>query len=38
MSHDLEKFAKIDTETLHGWVDEIKENSNFLKFLIREQL
>ncbi len=28
----------MDTETLRGWVEEIKENPNPLKSLIREHL
>ncbi|EXB41435.1 hypothetical protein L484_007585 [Morus notabilis] len=36
MSRDLEISAEMDTETLRGWVEEIKENPNLLKSLIRE--
>ena len=38
MSRDLEISAEMDTETLRGWVEEIKENPNLLKSLIREHL
>ena len=38
MSRDLERSAEMDTETLRGWVEEIKENPNLLKSLIREHL
>ena len=38
MSYDLEIPAETDTETLRGWVEEIKENPNPLKSLIREHL
>lgn len=35
MSRDLEISAEMGTETLRGWVEEIKENPNLL---IREHL
>ncbi|KAG4953773.1 hypothetical protein JHK85_040148 [Glycine max] len=38
MSHDLEISAKISIETLRVWVEDIKENLNPLKSLIREHL
>jgi hypothetical protein len=38
MSRDLEISAEIYIETLRGWVEEIKENPNPLKSLIREHL
>ncbi|OIV89536.1 hypothetical protein TanjilG_19949 [Lupinus angustifolius] len=38
LSRNLEIYAEIDTETLRGWVEEIKENPNPLKSLIREHL
>ena len=38
MSRDLEISAEMDTETLRGWGEEIKENPNLLKSLIREHL
>jgi hypothetical protein len=38
MSRDLEISAEMDTETLRGWVEEIKGNPNLLKSLIREHL
>lgn len=38
MSRDLEISAEMDTETLRGWVEEIKENPNLLKSRIREHL
>ncbi|PKI36994.1 hypothetical protein CRG98_042616 [Punica granatum] len=38
MSRDLEISAEMDTETLRGWVEEIKENPNLLKSIIREHL
>ena len=38
MSRDLEISAEMDIETLRGWVEEIKENPNLLKSLIREHL
>ena len=37
MSRDLEISAEMDTETLRGWVEEIKVLKN-LKSLIREHL
>ncbi|KAK2351172.1 hypothetical protein QL285_097466 [Trifolium repens] len=38
MSRDLKISAEIYIETLRGWVEEIKENPNPLKSLIREHL
>ncbi|CAI8595407.1 unnamed protein product [Vicia faba] len=38
MSRDLKISAEIYIETLRGWVEEIKENPNPLKYLIREHL
>lgn len=38
LSRDLEISAEMDTETLRGWGEEIKENPNLLKSLIREHL
>lgn len=39
MSRDLEISAEMNTETLRGWVEEIKWNLiNLLKSLIREHL
>lgn len=38
MSRDQKISAEIDIETLRGWVEEIKENPNPLKSLIRERL
>ena len=38
MSRDLEISTEMDTKTLRGWVEEIKENPNLLKSLIREHL
>ncbi|CAL0303106.1 unnamed protein product [Lupinus luteus] len=38
LSRDLEISAEINTETLCGWVEEIKENPDTLKSLISEHM